>query len=786
MHTLHSVGPVLCSLAFLYLPATGCRGDDTPAPLVPQRCRFFDLRDVRLLDGPFKQSQDIHAAYLLSLDPDRLLSRFLVEAGLPSRAVSYPGWEQKELPGVGASFSLSGCARMYAATGDRQFLDRVTYLVDELDRCQQAHCNGYLLATKNGRRIFAEIERGDIRLDGGWLVNGEAEPYYALEKLFSGLRDAWRVAGVRKALEVGLRLGQWLDRHMSHLNHEQIQKIMSCEFGGLNWVLADLYADTGDRRFLDLSRRWDHEAILGPLSLGQDILPGKHANTQFPKISGLAARYPFTADPVDRITAEFFWDRVVHHHSFVSGDNSTSEHFGPPDRLDDRLSSQTCENCNAWNMVRLTNLLFALDPRAEYGDFTERILWNHILAAQHPRDGRVCYFLPLESGHTKPYDGLYDRFACCTCSGFDSYARHGESIYFHSPGELLVNLYIASEVRWNEQGVTLRQETRFPVEDTVRLTFTMPSPRRFKLALRCPRWVTTRMAIAVNGTLQDATGEPGNFVGLDRQWNSGDTVNLTMPLSLHLEAMPDNPQRVALFKGPILLAGDLGRADSAEGDDVPVLVPGNRPPAEWIKVDGGAPLRCELAGVGRPRDVPMRPFFQIVDQRYAVYWNVLTSEHWEKRKQDRAAEQARRKVLDARTLDQVKIGDAGSEAAHGLKRHGSNTGLGAYGTHMETHWRDAPGGWFSYELKITPNQPVELLCTYWGKERGDRTFDIQVDGQTIATTSLDSSHPEAFYDRVYPVARNLMQGKERITVKFVAHPGHDAGGLFGLRALRAE
>jgi DUF1680 family protein len=368
---------------------------------------------------------------LLSLDPDRLVSRFLVEAGLPPKAPSYPGWEQKELPGVGASFYLSGCARMYAAKGDQRFLERVNRVVDELERCQRANGNGYLLATKDGKRIFAEIEGGNIRLDGGWLVNGEAEPYYALEKLFSGLRDAWRVAGVRRALEIGVHLGQWLDRHMSHLSDEQMQKIMSCEFGGMNWVLADLYADTGDRRFLALSKRWDHDAILGPLSRGQDILPGKHANTQFPKISGLAARYPFSGDPADRITAEFFWDRVVHHHSFVTGDNSTSEHFGPPDRLDDRLSAQTCENCNAWNMVRLTSLLFALEPRAELGDFTERILWNHVLAAQDSRDGRVCYFLPLESGHVKPYEGLYDRFACCTCSGYDSYARHGEAIYFH-------------------------------------------------------------------------------------------------------------------------------------------------------------------------------------------------------------------------------------------------------------------------------------------------------------------------------------------------------------------
>jgi DUF1680 family protein len=781
------VRQITCELclfaAILGTPVIGSAGEGAPAPLFPPRCRPFHLRDVRLLDGPFKRSQDIHAAYLLSLDPDRLLSRFLVEAGLPAKAANYPGWEQKELPGVGASFYLSGCARLYATTGDHRFLERVNRIVDELDRCQRANGNGYLLATKDGKRIFAEIERGNIRLDGGWLVNGEPEPYYALEKLFSGLRDAWRVAGVRKALEIAVRLGQWLDHQMSHLSNEQMQKIMSCEFGGMNWVLADLYADTGDRRFLALSKRWDHEGILGPLSRGQDILPGKHANTQFPKISGLAARYPYSADPADRITAEFFWDRVVHHHSFVTGDNSTSEHFGPPDRLDGRLSAQTCENCNAWNMVRLTALLFALEPRAELGDFTERILWNHILAAQHPRDGRVCYFLPLESGHVKPYEGLYDRFACCTCSGFDSYARHGEAIYFHSPGELYVNLYIASELHWRDMDVTLRLETRLPDDDTVHLRLTMPSARRFKLALRCPVWATTKMTIAINGKAQDVVGEPGNFVVLDREWRGGDTVDLTMPLTTRIETMPDNPHRVALFKGPILLAGDLGPETAEQADDVPILIPDDRPLGDWLKTSPGEPLRFELAGVGRPRGVPLLPFFRVSDHRYVVYWDVLTPEQWATLKQDRDREQKRRKALESRTLDQVKIGDPSSEMSHGLKFERSNTGRGAYGSHMETHWRDAPDGWFSYELKVAPDRPGELLCTYWGKERGARTFDIQVNGQTIATTTLDSNHPAAFFDRTYPIPSVLTQGNARVTVKFLAHAQNIAGGLFGLRTL---
>ena len=260
-----------------------------------------------------------------------------------------------------------------------------------------------------------------------------------------------------------------------------------------------------------------------------------------------------------------------------------------------------------------------------------------------------------------------------------------------------------------------------------------------------------------------------------------------MPLPLRVETMPDNPRRVAFFKGPILLAGDLGSAALAEAGDVPVLVPGDRPPQGWLKSTLGKPLQFELAGEGRPGDVSLVPFFRVSDHRYVVYWELLTPVQWADLKRDRDADQARRKAIDDRTLDLVQIGNADSEAAHGHEGvPGSNTGNGAYGTHMETHWRDAAGGWFSYELKVVTDQPVELLCTYWGKERGDRIFDILVDGQTIATTSLDSNHPAAFYERTYEIDPELSRGKNRITVRFLAHPGNIAGGLFGLRTLRQE
>jgi uncharacterized protein len=756
------------------------------APKIPLAAEPFASSAVRLLDGPFKASQDVHAKYLLSLDTDRLLARFRQEAGLDPKAENYPGWETKELPGVGASFYLSGCSRLYAATGDKRFLDRVNKVLDEFEACQKANGDGFLLATKNGKRIFSEIGKGDIRFTGGWILNGEAEPYYAMEKLFSGLRDAYRVAGQAKALDIEVALADWLVGHMSALSDEQLQTIMACEYGGMNWVLSDLYVDTGDSRYLDLSKSWHHKAIFDPLAQGQDILPGKHANTQFPKISGLAARYPYSTDLNDRIIAEFFWDRVVHHHSYVTGDNSFGEHFGPPDHLSDRLGENTTETCNAWNMVRLTSLLASIEARAEYGDFIERILWNHILPAQHPADGRVCYFVPLSSGHSKPYETLYDRFACCTCSGFDSYARHNEWIYMHSSNELFVNLFIASEVRWQAKGVTVRQETRFPDEEIVRLSMQCDSPVRFKLAVRCPFWAKDGLTFSINGTKSPLSGQPGNYAALDREWTTGDSVEIRLAMPLRQEVMPDNPRKVAFFKGPILLAGDLGPADDPAAQDqdyVPVVVPGDRPIQQWLVASTG-PLEFTLSGAGKPRDVPLKPFFRLHDRRYCVYWDILTTDQWTALKSQRDAERAREEALEARTLDKVDIGIPASEAGHNLKSEGSNTGFGAYGKHMRTRWRDAAGGWFSYEVKVLTGQATVLSVTYWGKEIGDRTFDLLVDDKRIGTTTLDSNHPEQFYDVTYTIPAEATAGKEKVTIRFEAHPGNTAGGVFGIRTFK--
>jgi uncharacterized protein len=196
----------------------------------------------------------------------------------------------------------------------------------------------------------------------------------------------------------------------------------------------------------------------------------------------------------------------------------------------------------------------------------------------------------------------------------------------------------------------------------------------------------------------------------------------------------------------------------------------------------GAPLTFTFAG-SEIGEVRLLPFFRMQDRRYTVFWDAVTPEELSRRQNARAAEKARLAELDARTIDRVQPGVEASESAHGLEAEQSHVGSGAYGQHMKTRWRDASEGWFLYQMKVPADRPADLLCTYWGHEVGARTFDILVDGTKVATHTLDGNHPAAFYDVTCPLPGELTQGKTKVTVRFQAHKGNTAGGLFGLRTV---
>jgi DUF1680 family protein len=737
---------------------------------VPMRVHAFDLRDVRLLDGPFKHAQDLDHKYLLSLDPDRLLHTFRLNAGLPSSAKPLGGWEEPkcELRGHFVGHYLSGCALMYASTGDAKLREKGDAVVAGLAECQAKLGNGYLSAYPEN--FFDRVESQKQV----WA------PYYTLHKIYAGLMDMHVACGNKQALDVCKKFADWVIARNAKLSDEQMQKMLGNEHGGMNETLANLYGLTGDEKYLKIGLRFNHMAVIGPASKREDKLTGLHANTQIPKFIGTARLYELTGENWLKTASSFFWDTVVKERSYVIGGHSDGEHFSPKDRLSQAFGPSTTETCNTYNMLKLTRHLFCLDPQAEYADYYERALYNHILCSQDPKTGMMCYYVPLRSGSNKAYNGPLDAFWCCTGTGVENHAKYGDSIYFHGQCQLYVNLFIASELDWKAKRLKVRQETKYPDDAGTRLVFSCKEPRQLSLHLRHPWWATAGFEVRVNGEKQTIASKPGTYAVLTRSFADGDRVDISMPFTLRTEGFRDNPKRFAFLHGPTVLAAEVDVKKP-----LPAIVAEQDKLLDCLKPVVGKP--STFAGPadvfrvpGDDRGVVLEPFYKIHDRRhYVVYWDAFTPAEWKVKQAQYEAELARQKELEARTVDRVNPGEEQNERDHKLQgdRHGA-------GDFNGRKWRHAPdGGWFSWELKVLPDKPQQLLVTYWGSDVG-RVFDVLVDGRKIATQKLANNRPNEFYDEAYPLPADLLKGKERITVRFQGQGRSTAGGVFGCRVAK--
>ncbi|HZS03548.1 MAG TPA: beta-L-arabinofuranosidase domain-containing protein [Blastocatellia bacterium] len=788
MRRIATAAFILLIAAQVIAPAgPGARGEGKEK--VQFKAREFEPGAVRLLDGPFREAMLRDQKYLLSLDNDRLLHNFRVNAGLPSSARPLGGWEAPdvELRGHSVGHFLTALALMYAGTGDERFKAKGDALVAELARVQQALPSrganpGYLSA-------FPEefFDRVDKR-QRVWA------PYYTLHKIMAGLLDMRQLAGNRQALDVLLKLADWVRFRVDRLSDDEQQAVLQTEFGGMNDVLASLYAVTGNPEYLRIARKFDHRRVFDPLARGEDPLSGLHANTQIPKAIGAAREYEVTGEQRYHDIASFFWERVAGHRSYVIGGNSDNESFFPPEQFSKHLGASSTETCNTYNMLKLSRHLFAWEPSARTMDFYERGLYNHILASQDPPTGMMTYYVPLRPGAFRTYSTPDASFWCCVGTGMENHAKYGDTIYFRADQALYVNLFIASELNWKEKGLTVRQETRFPEEDTTRLTVKTAKPLKLAFRIRYPSWAQSGMTLAVNGRKETVTAGPGSYVTVEREWKNGDTIEVKLPMSLRLEAMPDDPRMVALLYGPIVLGGDLGKEDLTDERrygpsapqmgrvkpiQVPVFIGEVRDVLAKVKPVAGSPLHFRTEGLARPQEVSLAPFYSLHVRRYNVYWKVWQPAEWEKLKGELAAAEARRKVIERHTVDAVNLNDRQSEQAHNLKGEGL-----VDGEFDGKRWR-AARGWFSYELKVVPDKPVTLVCTYRGSEGRLRSFDVIVEGEKVATQTLEI-HPGELFDFEYPLPEALTRGRQRITVKFQARPDSIAGSLFDVRVAQLD
>lgn len=770
---------------------TALAGAIAGSPAVPDKvapkAEPFPLQSVRLLDGPFKQAMQLDAQYLLSIDPDRLLHTFRLNAGLPSSATPLGGWEAPdvELRGHTTGHYLSALALMYAATGDAQFKARADTMVAELARIQAAQATrfhpGYLSAFPE--TFFDRVEaRQKV-----WA------PYYTIHKIMAGLLDVYQLCGTGQALTVVSRMADWVKFRVDHISEAQQQAALGTEFGGMNEVLANIYAATGNPEYLRIAHAFDHRAIFDPLARHEDPLDGLHANTQFPKIIGAAREYELTGDARFETIANVFWDRVVHHRTFAMGGNSDGEAFFPQEEFSKHLGASGPETCNTYNMLKLTRHIFEWQPTAEAMDFYERGLFNHILPSQDPETGMVIYYCPLRPAAWKSFSTQDDSFWCCVGTGMENHAKYGDTIYFHDNRSLYVNLFIPSQLTWADKGIAVRQETRFPEEDATHLTISASRPVRLSLKVRYPAWAQSGMTLTVNGARQPIAAVSGSYVTVDRDWNNGDRVDVRLPMTLHTEALPDNPRILAVMYGPMVLAGDLG-TEGLEGVKrygpsapqmgrvktpvVPTFVGDVKGLTAKIVADPRRPLQFTTSGLALPHDVTLVPLYRIVEQRYTVYWNVMSPAEWKAHESEEAALGARRTEVARRTLDTVSVDDAQNEQAHGLRSEHASDG---YFEGRRT--REARNGWFSYQLKVAPDHPTTLVCAYRGSEGRQRVFDILVDGRTIATEALEY-HPTEELDKEYAIPEALTRARDRVTITFKAKTDATAGAVIELRTVR--
>ena len=756
---------------------------------VPVLARPLPLSAVRLTGGPLKRAQDLDSEYLLKLEPDRMMSYYRLRTGLEPKAEGYGGWDGdgRNLTGHIAGHYLSAVSLMYAVTADPRFKQRADYIVREMKEVQDKHGDGYLGAQANGKQQLIEVSRGNIR-SASFDLNGIWVPWYVMHKTLAGLRDAYRYTGNRAALDVGVKLAAWAEGILARLDDGQLQRMLNTEFGGMNEVLADLYADTGDKRWLALSHRFDHRAVIEPLARLQNNLEGLHGNTQVPKLLGLLARYGYTGDKADGLAASFFWDSVVNHHSFATGGHGKDEYFGPPDKLSDRIDGRTAETCNIYNMLKMTRRLFAFRPEIKYAEFHERALFNHILASIDPENGRTCYMVPVGRGVRREYQDMSRGFTCCVGSGMESHALHGDGIYYESGDRLWVNLYAPSTARWEAGGLDLSVETDLPEGESATLKLTLKTARQFTLALRRPSWAGAGFAVKVNGRPVNDLSKPGSYIELKRRWDSGDTVAVTLPKTLRLEPLPDNARVAAIMWGPLALAGDLGESGGGgqrwQPVSVPVLVAADRSPSDWIKPVPGKPGTFRSEGVGRERDVELAPFYRLHRRTYSVYWDVLSPAEWEKRSAEIAAERERQRRLEAATVGFAQTGETQPE--RDFNQQGEET--------SPTRWAGRPGRraskWFSFDLPVAPARPMALVVTYHSEERQARTFEILVDGVRVGEQTLERYRPGTssgrLFDVEYAIPADLAKGKQKITVRFQSTGGNETAAVFGIRTIRAD
>ncbi|MFN8345410.1 MAG: glycoside hydrolase family 127 protein [Spirosomataceae bacterium] len=736
----------------------------------------FTLQEVKVTSGAFKNAQDVDMRYILSLNPDKLLAPYLIDAGLPLKAERYGNWESSGLDGHIGGHYLSALAMMYASTGNAELKKRLDYMVEQLAQCQAKNGNGYVGGIPQGKVFWERIHKGDI--DGSSFgLNNTWVPLYNIHKLFAGLRDAYEFAGNQQAKQVLVGLGDWFVELIRPLSDDQIQQILRTEHGGMNEVFADLFILTEAKKYLETAQRISHRAILNPLLQKQDKLTGLHANTQIPKVVGFEKIAQLTGHADWSEAARFFWQNVAQTRSVAFGGNSVREHFNPITDFSSMLkSNQGPETCNSFNMLRLSKALFLDKNDPSYLDFYERVLYNHILSSQHPQKGGFVYFTPIRPNHYRVYSQPETGMWCCVGSGIENHTKYGELIYSHSANDLFVNLFIPSTLNWKEKAIQLTQTTEFPYKNQTELVLKPAKSQTFALQIRYPKWAEN-VEVLVNGKPYPVNARPAHYMGIEKKWKSGDKVTVRFSTSTKLEYLPDNSNWAAFVHGPIVLAAKTSNTDlvglfaddsrmghETKGKLYPIdkayaLIGNSDSYLSKVKPTGNLTFMLD--------SLTLQPFYEIHDARYQMYFQTFTQANFDAQKATQRQLEVEALALEARTVDKVNCGEQQPEVDHAYKGEKSDSGYDDDGR----FWRNTRS-YISYQLQ--------------NKELAAKTLDIHFSGN-LKTEDVgifindQAAEILAVKNKVITVK---VDDKEFVKLKITSENGRPTPRFFQIRLVR--
>ena len=686
----------------------------------------------------------------------------------------------------------------------------MNYFISELQRCADANAKnhpdwgkGYVGGVPGSDRVWGGFKKGNFgAYYGAWV------PFYNIHKMYAGLRDAWLYCGNEQARQLFLGFCDWAIDLTAELTDAQVEHALDTEHGGMNEVLADAYAMTGERKYLDAAKRFSHRRLLTPLSQRRDCLDNMHANTQVPKVIGFERIAELAGDEAYHNAGAFFWDIVTGERSLAFGGNSRREHFPSREACQDFVQDiDGPETCNTNNMLKLTEDLHRRNPEARYADYYELATFNHILSSQHPEHGGYVYFTSARPRHYRNYSAPNEAMWCCVGTGMENHGKYGQFIYTHVGDALFVNLFVSSELNWREKGLTLKQETAFPYAETSKITITK-GKGKFALQVRYPGWVSPgQFSVKVNGQPISIITGPSSYVTIDRQWKKGDVVEVSFPMHNSVKYLPNLTQYVALMHGPIMLAMKTGTEDLAmliaddsrfgqlavgkklPIDQAPILINNDiESIANQLQPVAGKPLHFTLTTkmVNKPNETnganELMPFFELHDSRYMMYWLALSEDNYQGYLDNLAKQEQERQELEARTTDKVQPGEQQPESDHFMETDHSFTG-----NTNDVFFRDARNGnYFSYLMQTGGNTDLALRLQYWGVgEWKSHEFDILVDDQLVTSVNNTGKYRiSKFVYETYDIPAELLKGKKQVRVKFVAKPGKQIGEIYGVRLIK--